>query len=59
MKEQKFEYGMIGLGTIGRNLVYNMYDHGFSGSGFEKNIAQVAEFNDQEVNDKVFGNSNL
>ena len=33
MEEQKYDYGMIGLGTMGRNLVYNMCDHGYSVAG--------------------------
>lgn len=41
MEEQQFTYGMIGLGTMGRNLVLNMKDHGFSVIGYDKNISQV------------------
>ncbi len=41
MEEQKYDYGMIGLGTMGRNLVYNMCDHGYSIAGFDKDIRQV------------------
>ena len=32
---------MIGLGTMGRNLVYNMCDHGFSVVGFDKDKEKV------------------
>jgi len=28
---------MIGLGTMGRNLIFNMNDHGYSVIGFERN----------------------
>lgn len=38
----KFTFGMIGLGTMGRNLLLNMADHGFAVAGFDKNPAQVA-----------------
>jgi 6-phosphogluconate dehydrogenase len=41
MEEQRYEYGMIGLGTMGRNLVFNMNDHGYSVVGFDKNTSQV------------------
>ena len=41
MSEQKYDYGMIGLGTMGRNLVFNMADHGFSVSGFDQDLNQV------------------
>ncbi len=41
MTENKYDYGMIGLGTMGRNLVLNISDHGYSVAGFDKNAAQV------------------
>lgn len=34
---------MIGLGVMGRNLVLNMADHGFSVAGYDKDPAQVVE----------------
>lgn len=59
MKEQKFDYGMIGLGTMGRNLVYNMSDHGYSVIGFDKNNAQVAVLKQEANIDQVFATSSL
>lgn len=38
----KYTFGMIGLGTMGRNLLLNMADHGYAVAGFDKNPAQVA-----------------
>jgi len=35
-----FAFGMIGLGTMGRNLLLNMADHGFDVAGYDKNPAQ-------------------
>ena len=32
----KFDFGMIGLGTMGRNLLLNMGDHGVAGAGYDK-----------------------
>lgn len=53
MEEQKFTYGMIGLGTMGRNLVLNMKDHGYTVMGYDKSPVQVQalikESNDQKV----------
>lgn len=40
--QTKYTFGMIGLGTMGRNLLLNMADHGFAVAGFDKNPAQVA-----------------
>ncbi len=36
MNENLFDFGMIGLGVMGRNLLLNMADHGFSAIGFDK-----------------------
>lgn len=41
MAGQQFDYGMIGLGTMGRNLVYNMSDNGFFVVGFDKDPTKV------------------
>ena len=43
MAEQKYEIGMIGLGVMGRNLVLNIADHGYSVSGYDKDISKVQE----------------
>ncbi len=36
MTKKAFDFGMIGLGVMGRNLLLNMADHGFSVTGFDK-----------------------
>src|SRR5512141_325655 len=41
MGKKLYEFGMIGLGTMGRNLVYNMCDHGFSVAGFDKDPSKL------------------
>ena len=33
--EQKFDFGMVGLGVMGKNLLYNMADHGYSVIGLD------------------------
>ena len=38
---QQSEIGMVGLGVMGRNLVLNMADHGFSVAGYDKDQAKV------------------
>jgi 6-phosphogluconate dehydrogenase len=43
MVQQKYEIGMVGLGVMGRNLVLNIADHGFSVSGYDKDPSQVQE----------------
>ena len=34
---QKYDFGMVGLGVMGGNLLYNIADHGFSVIGFDLN----------------------
>jgi len=43
MAGQKYEIGMIGLGVMGRNLVLNIADHGYSVSGYDKDLSKVQE----------------
>jgi 6-phosphogluconate dehydrogenase len=40
MSKNLFDFGMIGLGVMGRNLLLNMADHGFSVIGFDKDAAK-------------------
>jgi len=42
MSKQSYHFGMIGLGVMGRNLLLNMADHGFSVIGFDKNASKGA-----------------
>jgi 6-phosphogluconate dehydrogenase len=37
----KCELGMIGLGVMGRNLLLNMADHGYSVAGYDKDLIKV------------------
>jgi 6-phosphogluconate dehydrogenase len=37
MNEIKYDFGMIGLGVMGSNLLLNMADHGFAVIGYDKN----------------------
>src|SRR5258708_3850317 len=41
MKGDNYVFGMIGLGTMGRNLLLNMADHGFKVTGHDKDAAKV------------------
>ncbi len=35
-----YDFGMVGLGTMGRNLLLNIADNGFAAIGFDKDIAK-------------------
>lgn len=39
--KQQYEIGMVGLGVMGRNLLLNMADHGFSVTGYDNDPAKV------------------
>jgi len=38
---KSYDFGMIGLGTMGRNLLLNMADHGFNVTGHDKDPEKV------------------
>ena len=42
MPEVLYDFGMVGLGTMGRNLLLNIADHGFAAIGFDKDTAKGA-----------------
>ena len=48
----KFDFGMIGLGTMGRNLLLNMADHQFSVIGFDKDATKAASLEQESNNNQ-------
>jgi 6-phosphogluconate dehydrogenase len=42
MDSPTFDFGMIGLGTMGRNLLLNIADHGFAAIGFDRDPGKTA-----------------
>jgi 6-phosphogluconate dehydrogenase len=43
----KYAFGMIGLGVMGRSLLLNMADHGFAVAGHDKDAGKVASLNEE------------
>lgn len=41
MDKEKYSFGMIGLGTMGRNLLLNMGDNGFAVAGYDKDATKI------------------
>lgn len=39
--KQQSEIGMIGLGVMGRNFLYNLADHGFQVAGYDNDESKV------------------
>src|SRR5690606_40503460 len=42
MSENKFDFGLVGLGVMGRNLLLNMADHGYSAIAFNRSEEKIA-----------------
>ncbi len=59
MAEQKYEIGMIGLGVMGRNLVLNIADHGYSVSGYDTDLSKVQELQSQVGSHTIIAAQNL
>lgn len=57
--EAQYDFGMIGLGTMGRNLLYNINDHGYSVAGFDKSTAQVDTLTKESAGKKIYSTSVL
>jgi 6-phosphogluconate dehydrogenase len=55
----KYNFGMIGLGTMGRNLLLNMADHGVAGAGFDKDATKGAQLEKEGAGKKVKGFSEV
>lgn len=59
MDNKKYTIGMIGLGTMGCNLLLNIADHGFSGAGYDKNAGKVSMLNQLGRGKNVEGFSDI
>src|ERR1700744_5770235 len=51
----KYAFGMIGLGTMGRSLLLNMADHGYAVAGHDKDASKVASLNEEGKDKDVKG----
>ncbi len=58
MKSQ-YEIGMVGLGVMGRNLLLNMADRGYSVAGYDKDAAKVAALRKEAANQAISGAKSL
>jgi len=57
---EKYDYGMIGLGVMGRNLLYNIAENGFSIAGFDLDEEKVKHLQDGATSEmKVKGTVSL
>jgi 6-phosphogluconate dehydrogenase len=57
---EKCAIGMVGLGVMGRNLLLNMADHGFSVAGYDKDKDKVDSLQkESKEHDTVHGATNI
>lgn len=59
MQQQLYSLGMVGLGVMGRSLLLNMADHGFSVAGYDKDETKVNLLGQESVKGNVKGFTSL
>jgi len=57
--QQRFETGMVGLGVMGRNLLLNMAEHGFSAAGYDKSPSKVEALRNESAGGDICGADNI
>ncbi|WP_158795673.1 NADP-dependent phosphogluconate dehydrogenase [Pedobacter sp. L105] len=57
--ESKYTLGMIGLGTMGRNLLLNMADNGFAVTGYDKDSKMIAKLKEDGAKHNLTAYSSL
>src|SRR5436190_23722317 len=55
MKGDDYVFGMIGLGTMGRNLLLNMADHGYKVAGHDKDEKKTTQLGAESKKENVKG----
>ena len=53
MEEKKYDFGMIGLGVMGSNLLLNMADHGFAVIGYDTNAEKTKSLENSATKDTI------
>lgn len=53
MTTNQYDFGLVGLGVMGRNFILNVADHGYSAFGLDTNQEQVDALIEEGEEDKV------
>ena len=53
MNNIQYEFGMVGLGVMGRNLMLNIADHDFSVIGLDLDLQKAAAVEEEAGKDKT------
>lgn len=59
MKDKKYELGLIGLGTMGQNLLMNMADSNFAVAGYDKDSSKVDALDEATKKYDIFAAHNI
>jgi 6-phosphogluconate dehydrogenase len=57
--EARYEFGMVGLGVMGRNLLLNMADHGYSVAGYDVDKTKVEALRSEAEHRDIKGAESL
>ncbi len=57
--QQRSDIGMVGLGVMGRNLLLNLADHGFSVTGYDKEPGKVEAMKKDSAGKVISGADNI
>jgi 6-phosphogluconate dehydrogenase len=58
-EKKQSEIGMIGLGVMGRNLLYNLADHGFQVAGYDNDESKVKALVQESRHNTIQSASNI
>ena len=47
MTDQKYDFGLVGLGVMGRNFILNIADHDFSAYGLDNNENMISALQEE------------
>jgi len=59
MNESKYSLGIIGLGTMGRNLLLNMADHAIAAAGYDKDSSKLTLLENEGAGKPIKGFTTL
>ena len=58
-KKQLYDFGMVGLGVMGRNFLLNVADNGYSIAGLDNNKEQAQALEEEAAGKPVKGTTNM
>lgn len=59
MNTNNYDFGLIGLGVMGRNFILNVADHDFSASGLDLDAEKVSALETEGEGKRVFGTTKI